>query len=165
MTKYNNKKPAVKQVVKEQAVAYGQKGLRLKLVTGDLIGNKKNKTMFEKISFVRTGITKKFLVRMKEKTNLDYDALAKVLLVGRATLINKNGNKPFNLALSDRIVGLADLYDYGYQVFGGTENFNAWMFSPNKALGGEKPYNLMDTQYGKEEVRHLIGRIEYGVFS
>jgi|SRR5450432_1091565 putative toxin-antitoxin system antitoxin component (TIGR02293 family) len=127
--------------------------------------NNKRRSMNEKIKFVRTGVTKKILVNIKNKTKLDYDELAKVLSVGRATLINKSGNRPFNLALSDRIVGLADLYDHGYKVFGGADNFNEWMFTANRALGGQKPYDIIDTQYGKDEVRDLIGRIDYGIYS
>jgi putative toxin-antitoxin system antitoxin component (TIGR02293 family) len=123
------------------------------------------RTMNEKIKFVRSGVTKKVLVGIKNKTKLDYDKLAKVLSVARATLINKNDNRPFNTALSDRIVGLAELYDFGYKVFGNVDNFNEWMLMTNQALGGEKPYDIIDTQYGRDEVRNLIGRIDYGIFS
>jgi putative toxin-antitoxin system antitoxin component (TIGR02293 family) len=168
MAKYNEKKTAGKLVVKDQNAVYARKAGSLKVIKGQVgqvrPGNQ-TKSVIEKIEFVRKGVTKKFLVKIKEKTDLDYDKLAKVLSVGRATLINKNGNKPFNLPLSDRIVGLADLYEYGYEVFGDIENFNEWMVTSNHALGGMKPYDLIDTQYGKDEVRHLIGRIDYGVFS
>src|SRR6478736_2245654 len=120
MAKYNEKKTAGKLVVKDQNAAYSRKAGSLKVIKGQVgqvrPGNQ-TKSVIEKIEFVRKGVTKKFLVKIKEKTDLDYDKLAKVLSVGRATLINKNGNKPFNLPLSDRIVGLADLYEYGYEVF------------------------------------------------
>ena len=169
MAKVNNKNKAAKPVVKEEDVTYTQKAGSLKLTKVQTspvrFGSFPTKSVTEKIEFVRKGVTKKFLVKIKEKTALDYDKLAKVLSVGRATLINKTGNKPFNLPLSDRIVGLADLYEYGYQVFGDVENFNVWMDTPNRALGGVIPYDLIDTQYGKDEVKHLIGRIDYGVFS
>ena len=168
MAKYNDKKSAGKLVIKDQDAAYARKAGSLKVIkgqAGQVQPGSPTKSVIEKIEFVRKGVTKKFLVKIKEKTDLDYDKLAKVLSVGRATLINKNGNKPFNLPLSDRIVGLADLYEYGYEVFGDVENFNEWMITSNHALGGMKPYDLIDTQYGKEEVRHLIGRIEFGVYS
>jgi len=154
---------------KMKVVAKYQPGKDLTQVAEDpvvfIFPNNAKRTVNEKIKFVRTGVTKKILVNIKNKTKLDYDKLAKVLSVGRATLINKNGNRPFNLALSDRIVGLADLYDQGYKVFGDTDNFNEWMFTPNKALGGQKPYDIIDTKYGRDEVRDLIGRIDYGVYS
>ena len=119
----------------------------------------------EKMSIVRRGISKKDLEGLKEKTALDYDKLAKALSVTRATLINKKRDEKFNASLSERIVGLADIYSYGYEVFEDGELFNRWMFRPNRALGGQAPYDLVDNQFGREEIRDIIGRIEYGVYS
>lgn len=39
------------------------------------------------------------------------------------------------------------------------------MFVPNQALGGLAPFDIIDNYYGREEVRSLIGRIAYGVYS
>ena len=119
----------------------------------------------EKMSIVRSGVSKKDLEGLKEKTALDYDKLAKALSVTRATLINKKRDEKFNASLSERIVGLADIYSYGYEVFEDGELFNRWMFRPNQALGGQAPYDLIDNQFGREEIRDIIGRIEYGVYS
>jgi putative toxin-antitoxin system antitoxin component (TIGR02293 family) len=119
----------------------------------------------EKMSIVRIGVSKKDLEGLKEKTALDYDKLAKALSVTRATLINKKREEKFNASLSERIVGLADIYSYGYEVFEDGERFNQWMFRPNRALGGQAPYDLIDNQFGREEIRNIIGRIEYGVYS
>jgi putative toxin-antitoxin system antitoxin component (TIGR02293 family) len=119
----------------------------------------------EKMVMVDRGVTKKDLESLKDKTELDYDELAKVLSVGRATLINKKGNDKFSPPLSEKIVGLADLYSYGYEVFEDMERFNQWMLRSNQALGGQAPYDLIHNQFGREEVRNVIGRIEYGVYS
>ncbi len=69
------------------------------------------------------------------------------------------------MSVSERLLLLADIYSYGYEVFENKERFNHWMKNANTALGGEAPLNLLDTLYGMEEVKHLIGRIEYGVYS
>lgn len=122
-------------------------------------------TSIERMHLVRKGVTKKYLIRVKKQTNLDYQKLADVLSVTRATLINKKDEDKFNVSLSERIVGLAALYDYGYEVFEDKEKFKAWMFTPNRALGGEMPYDLIDNQFGREEVKNVLGRIEYGVYS
>lgn len=122
-------------------------------------------TSFEKMKIVKRGITKSYLVRLKEMASLDYEALAQALSVTRSTLINKKDSEKFNDNLSERIVALADLYSFGYEVFEDVKRFNDWMFHPNQALGGELPFNLIDNQYGRDEVRNLIGRIAYGVYS
>ena len=122
-------------------------------------------TTFEKISLVDRGISKKDLENLKEVAELDYDKLAKVLLVTRATLINKKGEERFGTSLSEKILSLADIYSYGYEVFEDEKRFNHWMLRPNKALGGQSPYDLLDTQFGREEVKNLVGRIDYGIYS
>jgi len=122
-------------------------------------------TSFEKMNAVKLGISKKDLENLKAKTRLDYDKLASALSVTRATLINKKKQEKFNTALSERIISLADIYSYGYEVFEDEERFNKWMFRPNQALGGKLPYEFIDNQFGREEIKNLIGRIDYGVYS
>lgn len=102
-------------------------------------------TPLEKMSIVRLGVSKKELENLKEKAELDYDNLARALSVTRATLINKKGKEKFNKTLSERIVGLADIYSYGYEVFEDEDRFNQWIFSPNQALGGQAPMNYLIT--------------------
>ena len=91
--------------------------------------------------------------------------IAKALSVTRATLINKKKEQKFNTAVSEKIVSLADLYSYGFEIFGDKDLFNKWMRNPNRAIGGQVPYDLIDNQYGREEIKNLIGRIAYGVYS
>lgn len=120
---------------------------------------------FEKITMIKQGISKSALELFKRKTGLDYDQLAAILSVARATLINKKGNAKFNQTLSEKILGLADIYSYGYEVFGDQDKFNEWIFRPNRSLAGQTPYDLLDNQYGRDEVKNIIGRIDFGVYS
>ena len=120
---------------------------------------------FEKMHIVRDGVSKKDLELLKSKADLDYTMLAKALSVTRATLINKKRGEKFNSGLSEKILGMADLYSYGFEVFENEDRFNQWMARPNKALGGQVPYDLIDNQFGREEVKNLIGRIDYGIYS
>ncbi|NIJ53546.1 type II RES/Xre toxin-antitoxin system antitoxin [Dyadobacter arcticus] len=122
-------------------------------------------TGFEKMTIARQGISKTDFERFKDKTGLDYDQLAAALSVARATLINKKGTEKFNPSVSEKIVSIADIYSYGYEVFEDVKRFNQWIFRANHALGGKSPFEILDSQFGREEVRNLIGRIDYGVYS
>jgi putative toxin-antitoxin system antitoxin component (TIGR02293 family) len=122
-------------------------------------------TPMEKMIVSKSGVSKKDLVSLKQKTELDYDRLAKTLSVTRSTLINKKTSEKFSPTVSEKIVGLAEIYSYGYEVFEDKEKFNSWISRPNKALGGQAPFELLDSQFGREEVKNIIGRIEYGVYS
>lgn len=120
---------------------------------------------YQKIDTIKEGISKSELENLKEQTELDYETLSKVLAVTKATLHNKKGRERFDAFVSERILLLADIYSYGYAVFKEKEKFNRWMKSPIRALGYGRPIDLCDTVYGIDEVKNLIGRIEYGVYS
>lgn len=122
-------------------------------------------TAVEKMNMVRNGLSKRDLENLKSKTKLDYDKLSTLLSTTRATLINKKGTAHFSAALSEKIVSIADVYSYGFEVFEDETKFNEWVFRPNQALGGKQPFELLDNQFGREEVKNLIGRIDYGVYS
>ena len=118
----------------------------------------------EKITMIRNGVSKKDLEEVKLQSGLDYDSLSSILSVSRATLINKKGSEKFDTATSERILLLADTLAYGQSVFEDRDRFNTWMKRSNKALGNKSPIEFMDTIYGIQEVKNLIGRVEYGVF-
>ena len=122
-------------------------------------------TAVEKMNLSIKGVSKKDLEHFKSKAGLDYDKLAEVLAVARATLINKKGSQRFNSALSERIVALGEIYSYGYEVFESAEYFNNWVFKPNQSLAGKIPFDLLNNTFGREEIKNLIGRIDYGVYS
>ncbi|MFA5620082.1 MAG: antitoxin Xre/MbcA/ParS toxin-binding domain-containing protein [Weeksellaceae bacterium] len=122
-------------------------------------------TSIQKMKIIRGGVSKNYLEDFKRQAGLDYDTLARALGVTRSTLINKKANMQFNDQLAERIIALADLYSFGYEVFGDEANFNHWMAATNQALNGLSPLDFIDNQYGRDEIRNLIGRIAYGVYS
>jgi len=122
-------------------------------------------TLMEKLALVEKGISKESLESLKAMAGLDYDQLAQVLNVARATLINKKSPDKFNTDLSDKIMSLADIFSFGFEVFEDQDHFRKWLQSPLQALGGKKPFDLLHSSFGREEVRNLIGRIEHGVYS
>lgn len=119
----------------------------------------------QKMEIVKDGISRKALDLLKEKAGLDYDQLSKALNVSRTTLVSKKGNEKFSHDVSDKILVLADIYSYGYNVFKDVETFNRWMFRENRALGGEIPFEILNTSFGRLEVKTIITRIEYSVYS
>lgn len=159
-------KPMQESIVAEPEVAFANsRSNNLTILTGSSNKPESHMTSFEKMHIVREGISKRDLELLKEEADLDYTSLAKALSVTRATLINKKRDQKFNASLSEKIVGLADLYSFGFEVFEDKERFNQWMTKPNRALGGKIPYDLIDNQFGREEIKNLIGRIAYGVYS
>lgn len=66
---------------------------------------------------------------------------------------------------SERIYELAKLFGIGYEIFDTEDQFNLWLQSPSKALGGKIPFDLLDSSFGFEIVENEINRIKYNVYS
>ncbi len=163
-TKYSNKDASIISEAREAAIAYvtTPQASILKVASRQA---ESHLSPFEKMRLVRDGITKQDLESLKLKAGLDYFTLAKALSVTRATLINRKKNEKFSPSVSERILDIADLYSFGFEVFEEEDNFRHWMDTPNRALAYQKPTDLLDNQFGREEVRNVIGRIAYGVYS
>jgi putative toxin-antitoxin system antitoxin component (TIGR02293 family) len=155
----SSSKPAKETVAKETELVYALKRSGLLPPAGSRLG------IQEKQELLRKGVNKKDLELFKEVAGLDYDALAKLLSVTRATLINKKGAAKFSITIAERVIALIDLYAMGYDLFESIPAFNHWMSRPNRALGGRSPLEVSDNQFGREEVKQILGRIEYGVYS
>ena len=130
-----------------------------------IIGSVDKWSIHEKIDIVEAGISKLQLEEVKKETGLDYEILSHILAVTKATLHNKKGNDKFNASVSERILLLADIYAYGIDVFKTKEHFNNWLMSHIIALSGKRPIDRLNTTLGMQEVREILGRIDYGVYS
>jgi putative toxin-antitoxin system antitoxin component (TIGR02293 family) len=60
---------------------------------------------------------------------------------------------------------MARVYANAIEMLGGEEIAIQWLGTPNRALGGERPLDLLDTDTGVRMVEDILGRIAYGVYS
>jgi putative toxin-antitoxin system antitoxin component (TIGR02293 family) len=120
---------------------------------------------FAKAQLAQSGISKLSFEHFKLRTGLDYNQLAWLLSVARNTLINKKGEDVFDVTISEKLIALAEVYTHGFDVFGSEDVFIQWLNHPNRALGMVTPFSLLQTQYGRQEVQDILGRIEWGVYS
>lgn len=49
--------------------------------------------------------------------------------------------------------------------FGDREKAMSWLKSPNPVMEGQKPLDLLNSVQGRETVRTILGRIEWGLYS
>jgi len=57
------------------------------------------------------------------------------------------------------------LMAYGKSVFEDKSNFESWLNTESKALGGITPESLLKNSEGIGKVRDALGRIEHGIFA
>ncbi|MFN0047744.1 MAG: antitoxin Xre/MbcA/ParS toxin-binding domain-containing protein [Cytophagales bacterium] len=118
---------------------------------------------FTYIDTARLGLTKKNLLTLKKNTNLDLETLSNLLDINPRTIQRREDDEPFKTSTSEKMLALADLYEFGFDVFEERDRFYQWMNTPILALGQEKPIAFLDTFYGINEVKNIIGRMAYGI--
>ena len=91
--------------------------------------------------------------------------ITKVLGVASRTLARRKDQRVFNPVESDRLYRLARVAYRAIQTLGSHEKAEQWLERPNRALGGERPLSLLDTDIGARQVKAVLGRIDHGVFS
>lgn len=66
---------------------------------------------------------------------------------------------------SDRLVRLLRTMALAEETFQDKEKAGRWLREPNRALGGEVPFDLLRTAGGARLVEQILGRIAHGVYS
>lgn len=63
---------------------------------------------------------------------------------------------------SDRLYRLARIVALAKHYLGNEETAARWLKRPNRALGGQTPLDLIDTEPGARAVENVLGRVAYG---
>ena len=66
---------------------------------------------------------------------------------------------------SDRLLRASRVFDHARAVFDNDQDAVAWFSMPIRALSGETPLSLMDTDAGVHQVDAVLTRIEFGVYA
>ena len=114
---------------------------------------------------VRTGLPYQSLESIRERLNLTLPEAAVVLHVPLRTLARRRHGRRLDADESDRLYRLARIAAQAVGVLGTDEKAATWLRRPNRALNGEVPLALLDTDLGARQIEDVLGRIEHGVVS
>jgi len=90
--------------------------------------------------------------------------LAHVLQIRSRTLSRRKDTGRLESMESDRLVRLTRILAHAVEVFETLDGARDWLEFENRALGDQKPLDLLDTDAGAREVDEVLGRIEHGIF-
>ena len=90
---------------------------------------------------------------------------ASVLHMPARTLARRKQSRRLDAHESDRFYRIARVAAQAFSVFGEEGKAATWLVRPNRALNGEAPIYLLDTDVGARQVEDILGRIEHGVVS
>jgi putative toxin-antitoxin system antitoxin component (TIGR02293 family) len=115
---------------------------------------------------VRRGLPASSVTALAGKLAVGNIALSRKLGIAQRTLTRRLSQRSrLTAAESDRTVRLARVYANAVKMIGDKEKAVQWLRTPNRALGGERPLDQLDTDIGARAVEDLLGRIAYGVYS
>jgi putative toxin-antitoxin system antitoxin component (TIGR02293 family) len=115
---------------------------------------------------IRKGLPASSVTALAEKLDMGNNVLSRKLGIPQRTLTRRLSQRSrLTAAESDRTVRFARVYASAVEMIGDEDKAVEWLRTPNRALGGERPFDQLDTDLGAREVEDILGRIAYGVYS
>lgn len=93
----------------------------------------------------------------------DLSAVELAPLIPQRTQLASKQRERLTPAQSDRLARFARLLSMAEETFGSLEKARTWMERPNRALGGQRPIELIRRSSGALLVEQVLGRLSYGV--
>jgi putative toxin-antitoxin system antitoxin component (TIGR02293 family) len=88
------------------------------------------------------------------------------LVVPRRTLAHRKERQgTLSPDQSDRLARVVRILTRSEEALGDREKARRWMRKVNRALGGKRPIDLLESDAGTRMVERVLGRIEHGVYS
>lgn len=109
------------------------------------------------------GVPSLLFFQLADKAAVSKEQLAEKLHLSLKTLTRYRSTASLlDRPTGEHLVRIITLYEKGYEVFGAVSSFNSWMHKPAFGLGGQVPFELIQTPGGTELVTEEVIRIEYG---
>lgn len=100
---------------------------------------------------------------MAHVLGVDRTLLLRILGVSERTLQRKlHHAERLSPVASDRLSRIERIYTLAVEVFGDGHKAAAWLKRPSRALAGEAPLKLLDTDAGSQQVERELRQIQYG---
>ena len=114
----------------------------------------------------RKGLPAASMTALAGRLHLGNAALSRKLGIPQRTITRRFSEGASLTAVeSDRVIRVARIFTHAVEMIGEQDKAIEWFHTPNRALGGERPLDQLDTDVGACMVEDILGRIAYGVYS
>ncbi|MGA2673631.1 MAG: antitoxin Xre/MbcA/ParS toxin-binding domain-containing protein [Terracidiphilus sp.] len=118
------------------------------------------------VAQVRAGLPASTVSLLADVLFLQRAQVAKCLNIPARTLSRRLATKSLlTHDESDRTLRMARVVALANEVLGTEEKASRWMVAPNRALGGKRPFDQLDTELGVRSVEEILYAIAYGMYS
>lgn len=136
----------------------------LKLL-GPPLSKKQDFSIIDLRAAVRQGLPYHAFESIRQATGLSQQDFSAVLGISGRTIARRREDRQLTAAESDRLYRVARTLAHTVAVLGSIEKAREWFARGNRALGGEAPIALLDTDIGVRQVEDVLLRLEHGVYS
>ncbi len=151
----------IKSLVKEVAPIYRVSKGKNPITYKDFLNNK-----MLIVHSIRKGISYSFFNKIKNNspfTDIEWGDFLNISTKSLQRYKNEK-NHVFKSIHSEKIIELAEVTNFGNDVFDNSKNFYTWLTTVSIALGSMQPIELLKNSYGKEMVMNELNRINQGIF-
>jgi len=113
-------------------------------------------------SAIRDGFPPEVIGKVLDSAGLTLKELAASLDLSPRSLQRRRQHGRLARYESDRLYRLARIVALAKGQIGDEGTAARWLKRPNRALGGKRPLDLVDTEPGARSVEDVLGRIAYG---
>lgn len=114
---------------------------------------------------VRKGLPFSAFEAVSKHLEISPQHITTVLGIPPRTVARRKAARHLTPQESDRLYRLARAISQAVEVLGTIDKARVWLKTPNRALGGEMPLDLLDTDIGARQVEEVLLRLNYGIFS
>lgn len=117
----------------------------------------------ERLVQIRAGFSASLFQAIRITFGLPERSLETLLNASISTLERRRReDKNLDLVASERLDRIGSVCHLAEDVFESREEAVSWMSRPNRALGGQAPVMLCETEIGARQVRRVLHAIEWG---
>lgn len=115
---------------------------------------------------VRAGLPASTVTMLADSLSMQRAQVARRLNIPPRTLSRRLAAKSrLTQDESDRTLRMANIVALANEVLGAEDKASRWLVAPNRALGGKRPFDQLDTELGARSVEGVLYAIAYGMYS
>jgi len=117
------------------------------------------------LAAVREGFPYSSITRLARSAGMPEDAVLDLVGISPRTAARRRNQKRLTAEESDRLYRVSRIIAFAASVLGEMDKARTWLERPNRALGGQAPLSMLDTDLGAREIEEVLTRLAHGIFS
>jgi putative toxin-antitoxin system antitoxin component (TIGR02293 family) len=116
------------------------------------------------VNAVRHGLPYASLEALTDALQVELGEVSVVGIASR-TLVRRKHERILSPIESDRLYRVAYVMQLASTILGGIKKARVWLLRENRALGGQTPLSLLDTEIGGRQVEETLFQLNHGIFA